>query len=148
MSIELVMPWPLNHHNMTNCSHVVPSPKHWSSPNEGKVECTVSILQTTLHEHLYYSRLVFFFFLTFTCQLCYLAIRDADFCAFHVFIVTGITGYLCLFTPLSSTFFLLLFLGRYIFLLRPQARHTILIWLQHRIFLKYWELMTSYHIVQ
>ena len=27
----------------------------------------------------------FFFFLTFTCQLCYLAIRDADFCAFHVF---------------------------------------------------------------
>ena len=27
----------------------------------------------------------FFFFLTFTCQLCYLAIRDADFCAFHIF---------------------------------------------------------------
>ena len=26
-----------------------------------------------------------FFFFTFTCQLCYLAIRDADFCAYHVF---------------------------------------------------------------
>jgi len=90
-----------------------------------------------------------FFFLTFTCQLCYLAIRDADFCAFHIFYSHWHHWvFVFVYTSIEHFFFLLLFLGRYTFLLRPQARHTILIWLQHRIFLKYWKLMTSYHIVQ
>lgn len=131
-----VAEWPLSHQTMKNCSRLVFSPS--PAPPSWKLNA--------LENHVNYNW--FSLLPLLDSSICYLSIKDTDFCAFHPFYRHGQRPAFSCPSPCQGLLFSLQVLDRFPFLLVSQVRHAILIWLQHGTLLKGWKPVTSYCTAQ